>query len=94
MTIRTEDWNEVADAVEGLALKLKLHVESVADESVAGVKTAVDDVGDAVERSFDALRNAVDDPAVKDDVKNVAVLLRDAVANTFAELKAASKAAC
>lgn len=91
MTLHTEDWNEVADAVEGLALKLKLHFESVADESGQAVKDAVDELGDAVERSFDALRGAVEDPAVKENVKEVAVRLRDAVSNTFSELKSMSQ---
>jgi hypothetical protein len=86
MTIRTKDWDEVVDAVDGLALKLKLHYESIAGESGAMVKSAVDELGDAVERSFDALRNAGEDPAVKDDVKNVALRLRDAVCNTFSDL--------
>lgn len=83
MAMRTQDWSEVADAVEGLALKLKLHFESVAGDSGEAVKGAVDELGEAVERSSDALRNAVDDPAVKDDVKDVAARLRDAVCHTF-----------
>jgi len=87
MATRTEDWNEVVDAVEGLALKLKLHFETIAEEPSAGVKSAVEDMGQAVERSFDALRNAVDDPAVKQDVKDVAIALRDAVCNSFSSLK-------
>lgn len=87
MTVRTEDWQGVADSIEGLALKLKLHFESVTGESGDAMKSAVDELGDAVERSFDALRTAVEDPAVKDDVKEVATRLRDAVSNTFSELK-------
>ena len=87
MNPRTEDWNEVADAVQGLALKLQLHVQSIAGDSAAGLKSAVDEVGDAVERSFDGLRNAVEDPAVKENVKDVAARLRDALHNTFASLR-------
>ena len=87
MSVRTEDWTEVADAIEGLALKLKMHFETVAGDSAAGVKSAVDEVGDAVEHSFDALRNAVQDPAVKENVKDVAARLREALTNTFAALK-------
>lgn len=86
MSVRTESWQEVADAIESLALKVKLHFEEVGGESGAAVKTAVDELGDAVERSFDALRNAVQDDAVKDNVKDVARRLRDAVSNTFADL--------
>lgn len=86
MTTHTKDWEEVAGAVDALALKLKLHFESVAGESGTAVKSAVDELGDAVEKSFDALRNAVEDPAVKDDVKAVAMRLRDAVCNTISSL--------
>ena len=86
MTV-SQDWANVGDAVEGLALKLQLHFESVTGESADAVKTAVDDVGDAVERSFDALRSAVQDPGVKENVREVASRLRDAVANTLTAAK-------
>jgi hypothetical protein len=86
MTIRTQDWNEVADAIDSLALKLQLHFDSVAGEPATAIKGAVDELGEAVERSFDALRNAVEDAAVKDDVKEVATRLRDAVRNTFSRV--------
>jgi len=86
MTVHTEDWSELADAVDSLALKLKLHFETVASDSGTAVKGAVDELGEAVERSFDALRSAVEDPAVKDDVKNVAIRLREAVCNTLSSI--------
>jgi hypothetical protein len=89
MTV-AQDWTNVGDAIESLALKLQLHFESVTDESAAAVKSAVDDVGDAVERSFDALRSAVEDQAVKENVREVAVRLRDAVSNTLSAAKAHS----
>jgi len=91
MTIRTEDWNAVGDALEGLALKLKLHFESTADASGKAVKTAVDEVGEAVERSFDTLRNAIDDPSVKENVKDVALKFRDAFVNTVNEVAGAKR---
>ena len=87
MTTRTDDWTKVSDAIDSLALKLELHFESVTGDSKAAAKTAVDEVGDAVERSFDALRNAVEDPAVKDDVRDVATSLRTAVCNTLSSLR-------
>ena len=85
MAVRAEDWDAVGKAIEGLGLKLKLHFEEVASEGKEPLKSATDKLGDAVERSFDALRAAVHDPAIKENVKEVATLLRDAVANTMSE---------
>lgn len=79
----SEDWNAVGKAVERLALKLKRHFEEVAGEGGVTLKDATDSLSDGVERSFDALRAAVDDPTIKENVKEVATLLRDAVANTM-----------
>ena len=88
MTSRTEDWQQVADRISALALKMKLHFEEAADEPAEEVKTALDALGDAVEGAFEALRASVKDPAVRQDVKDAAADLRDALSNTFAELGA------
>ena len=87
MTGRVDDWTALGEAVEGLALKLKLHFEQAADDTSDSLTCAVDEVGDAIDLSFDALRAAADDPAIKADVKDVATRLRDAVANTLSEWK-------
>ena len=83
MRSQADEWNELADAVAGLGLKLKLHVEQAAAEPADEVNNAVDCVAEAVDRAFDALRSAVQDPAVQDDVREVATRLRDTVTNTL-----------
>lgn len=86
MTAR-DDWAAVGDSISGLALKLKLHFEAAASESTAEAKTAIDAAGEALEASFDSLKALVADPAVQQDLNDVAAGLRDAVSNTFAELR-------
>lgn len=83
--MRKEEWDEVGQAIGGLALKLKLHFEETADHKG---KEAVDAVCDSVEAAFDGLKAAVNDPAVKQDVRDVATSLGDALRNSFAELVA------
>jgi enamine deaminase RidA (YjgF/YER057c/UK114 family) len=94
MTARTEEWSQVADAVSGLALKLKLHFEEAAGETAEQAKTAVDAIGDSVEAAFEGLTASVKDDAVKQDVKDVAAGLRDALSNTFADLASQLHVSC
>jgi hypothetical protein len=74
-------WRELSDRLEALALKLKLHVEQARDDAgpdaVRNLRAAVDD-------AFEAAGNAVDDEAVRDDVREVGRLLADAFATTLA----------
>jgi hypothetical protein len=72
MTAR-DDWAAIGDSIAGLALKLKLHFEETASESF--------------EAAFDSMKKLVADPAVQQDLNDVAARLRDAVSNTFAELR-------
>jgi hypothetical protein len=82
-----ESWDEVGKVLEGLGLKLKMHLEGARD-NVEGkeVGDALKAAASAVDGAFDALGNAVRDPAVKDDVRRAASALSDAVSNTFSEL--------
>jgi hypothetical protein len=89
----TGDWNQVSDSLKGLAQKLKAHLEQAGGEQGAARQDVKDDVqaalgklGEAVEDAFDAMRNAMADPAVKDDVRQVGSSLRDALASTMAEV--------
>lgn len=88
MSTASESWNQVGDSVMGLALKLKLHLEEATAAPTEDVRSAVADLSQKVEAAFDALHTAVADPAVREDVKNVAGEFRDALANTFAEVSA------
>jgi len=80
-------WNETADKLGGLGLKLKLHYEEQqgADRETvrAEVQSAVQRLGDAVQAAFEALGAAAKDDAVKDDVKQVGQALTDALRATF-----------
>jgi hypothetical protein len=87
MTAR-EDWDRAADGISGLALKLKLHCEEAGAETAEQTRTALTAVGDSVEAAFDGLKAALSDPAMKQDVSDVAASLRDAVSNSLAELSA------
>ena len=83
-----DDWAGVADSISGLALKLKLHFDQAASESAAETRKALDAASDGVEAAFDSLKAIFADPAVQQDLSDVSAGLRDAVSNTFAELKA------
>lgn len=83
-------WSDVADQLSGLGMKLKMHFEQAAQpetsETEESVKKAVDEVRDALDRAFSTMGNAVKDPAVKQDVADVARSLGDALATTFSEV--------
>lgn len=81
-------WKAVADKVESLGLKLKLHLEQEADDSVLDrasgeTKTAFDDLSGRVTDAFDAFGNASRDEGVIGDVRDVAELIREALIETF-----------
>jgi hypothetical protein len=50
------------------------------------LKSALRKLADALDGTFDAVGNAVRDPAVKDDVKTIGRALSDAFSATFAEV--------
>jgi hypothetical protein len=80
-------WAETGDALSGLALKLKLHFkQAYQGQPQEDLKDALGKLGKAVEDTFDALRNAVADEAVKADVKTVASSLSNALSATFEEV--------
>jgi hypothetical protein len=81
-----EDWDRVADSLGGLALKLKLQVEEASGGAAEETRSALTALGSAVEAAFDGLKAAIVDPAMKQDVRDVAAGFRDALSNTFAEL--------
>jgi hypothetical protein len=78
-------WSEVADRLGELGLKLKLHYEQAAEQPDGSVRRALEDLRDSVDSAFDAVGNAVKDPAVMDDARDVARALREALSTTFAE---------
>lgn len=87
-----DEWNEVKSKVEGLGLKLKLHIEQEdddADEREPGsTRKAFEDLGERLEDAFEAFGNAAKDPAVRSDVQELGILLKDALRNTMSDVGA------
>lgn len=81
-TQQSEQWREVAERLEALALKLQLHVAQSSDDRE--VTAALDKLRATVDDAFVAAGNAVRDEAVRDDVREVGRLFADAVTTTFA----------
>jgi hypothetical protein len=79
-------WTDVADQVSALGLKLKLHAEEelshdeADDDSFGRIRSAFDDLSDA-------LRDASQDPAVREDFRGVADSLVAAVNATVDEVR-------
>jgi len=88
----TEDtrlaWEEVADRLESLGLKLKLHFEQAesSQHPVEEVSKAFARLGTAIESSFASIGTAIKDPAVRDDANTFATALGDALADTFSKV--------
>ena len=87
-------WQEVKSRVEGLGLKLKLHLEQEheadedGDSSLNDAKAALEEMGTKLQDAFDSLGNAAKDPAIRADVKDLGLLLRDALNETFSTVGA------
>lgn len=76
-------WGEVAERMEALVLKLKLHLEQSHDE---GGQDVLGRLRQGVEDAFEAASNAVKDEAVRGDVREVGRLIADAVADTVTKV--------
>lgn len=76
MDDRQTTWRELSDRLEALGLKLRLHLEQATDGELSG---ALATLRQKVEEAFEATGRAVKDEAVRNDVRDVARLLADAV---------------
>jgi hypothetical protein len=80
-----KNWSELADRLEALALKLKLHFEQThegdAPELTIRLRQGVQD-------AFEAAGNVVKDEAVRGDVVEVGRLFASAVAGTLEKISA------
>ena len=79
---------EVKSKVEGLGLKLKLHLEQENDEADGSsepgeTKAALEEMGAKLQEALTSFGNAAKDPAIRADMKDLGVLLRDAMTETF-----------
>jgi hypothetical protein len=71
-------WAELGTQLDALALKLKLHYEQAGGD---GVPRALRELPDSVREAFTAAGSAVHDDAVRADVRNVGVMIAEAVAD-------------
>ena len=73
-------WTEIGSRLEALALKLKLHYEQAGGD---GAPRTLDGLRDSIRDAFTATENAVNDEAVRADVREAAVMVAGAVADTL-----------
>ena len=71
-------WAELEARMDALALKLKLHYEQAGGD---GVPRALDELRNSVREAFTAAGNAIHDDAVRADVREVGVMVAEAVAD-------------
>lgn len=74
------EWSEIVKRLESLGLKLKLHFEQAKGDEVPEVlgRLRMD-----VRNAFEATENAVQDEAVRAEVREVGLLFADALAQTM-----------
>jgi hypothetical protein len=87
MTTKTDTklaWDAVADRLDALGLKLRVHFEEAGGQ-VREVNEAFEHLGSAIEAAFSAIGAAVNDPAVREDAHALAELLSDALADTLSQ---------
>lgn len=87
MTTKTDTklaWAAVADRLDALGLKLKVHFEEAGGQ-VQEINEAFAHLGSAIESAFSAIGAAVQDPAVREDATSLAELLSDALADTLSQ---------
>ncbi len=83
-------WEELGSAFESLGLKLKLHFEESFSEGAPereAVERAFEGLGDAIKKVVTPIRDALKDPAVREDVDHIADRLGAAVSETLEAAK-------
>jgi hypothetical protein len=73
-------WAEIGSRLEALALKLKLHYEQAGGD---GAPRTIDQLRESLRDAFTATENAVNDEAVRADVREAGVMVAEAVADTL-----------
>jgi hypothetical protein len=79
-------WANVGGELASLGLKLKLHAEQeFSNDDLRESEAMIKRIGEAVEAAVDAVENAVDDPAVREDLAEAGRSLADALSVTIKE---------
>ncbi len=77
-------WSSVADELEGLGLKLKLHLAEVnAEDDDRPSDALFERLGQRIDDAIDAVENAAGDDAVRADIRETRQRLIEAVSSTF-----------
>jgi hypothetical protein len=83
-----DHWHELGERLDAVAQKLKMHLEQsktgAAPEAVGKLRYAIAEV-------FDAADNALQDKAVRADVREAGRIFVDAAATTFALLSGVAR---
>jgi hypothetical protein len=94
MTDMHASWREVASKAEALGLKLKLHLEqdTEATDSTGGqvppakagsTRAAIDELGNKMKDAFESFGAAAKDPAVRSDLSEIGLALKNALTVTL-----------
>ncbi len=89
MSQADETWRDVGDRFTSLGHRFRDHyreVEASSDISDEEVADALRSFGDAIDRVFTSLGNALRDPDVRDDAKETAETLLSALGATFQQI--------
>ena len=87
MATPQQAFQEAADRLSALALKVKLHYEEEREgEEAKTLRDALSKLGDAVEDAFQAMSDAAKDDAVREDAKDAARSVGDAFATAFSQV--------
>lgn len=83
-----ETWQELRTKVEGLGAKLKVHLEQEHDETdttaqPGDTRAAMEEMTGKLQDAFTSFSNASKDPFVRDDMRDIGNLLKDALNDTF-----------
>jgi hypothetical protein len=78
-----QPWSEVADRLEALGLKLKLHGQQTGGSEMP---EALSRLGHRLQEAFEAAGNAVKDEAVREDVREIGRLIAGAVTTTVGKV--------
>jgi hypothetical protein len=73
-------WAEIGSRLEALAVKLKLHYHQAGGD---GAPRTIDEVRESIRDAFTATENAVNDEAVRTDVREAGVMVAEAVADAL-----------
>ncbi len=86
MTDTRSAWEDVGDNLEALFLKLKLHAEEELSEADLKKQAGFDRIRAAIDETFDAIQDAYEDEAVREDAKNTGRSFIDAIDTTVRDV--------